>query len=292
MDEVRVVECTASSGAVPGLRLKVSVRAPAWQGYRGLPLDWAVEVVLSRGAWTAKQRRGSADESLVLAARVRRHCGPLGTASRETLEVEVGVDHRVLDRIERFRGGGSIFVRVEGDCIELRGRYQDEPYAQLLRQVEPGGPSAVTEFWSESLELSHASWARILAVLRPPGLRVLEVWLPSGETSNETARRALDRIARAQEEFDHGRYPKVAEEIYKAVEFLQELSGELEPRYGSELASAIKKRAGGITYVANNERHARGELDRVDRPLAQHLLASAKSLVAVYLPSASSKAGQ
>jgi hypothetical protein len=123
-------------------------------------------------------------------------------------------------------------------------------------------------------------------VLRPPGRVVLEVQLPEPGASEEHGRRALGHLDTAQRAFDEARYDEVARLVYKSGEAFQQLGHRVEERYGELAQKTVAKQNTALQALCHPERHDESKVvggHDTDRTMAMHLLASMKSLAAIYL---------
>lgn len=193
-----------------------------------------------------------------------------------------------FDRLERFRAGGRLYVRLEGrfqylSLGRMRGDGSDPIEAVLLSLVNPQRVLWM-DIKGEALEISRDRWiADVLNVLRDPSQVVLEAQLPVAHVDDDAARRALAEIVDAQADFDQGRYVPCAAAIYRALEAIQSCGARLE-RYGTFGARFALEQGKAARSAANEcKRHDEAKLGReptpIDRALALHLLLTAKSLL-------------
>ena len=194
-----------------------------------------------------------------------------------------------VERIERFRCGGPLFVRLESQAQVLvlpQGDAAEIASAIATAYTDPGRVIWV-DVLSESLDARDIWLRNVIAVLRPPGRVLLEVAVPSCITDEPNAHRALAALEKADSEFSIGRYEEVANHVYKALEALQPLLHLVSSASGDMVRGRIKDQGSALAGIANEVRHDEAKLKRavakVDRALAQHLLISAKSLAAVIM---------
>ncbi len=222
----------------------------------------------------------------------------------------------VLDRIEDFRDGRRLHARLEGNLFVLYKtaindtKTDQEPWIDYACNLADNNnrQQLCTKVSSDSMELTHHLWCKeILEILRPPGHEILEVRLPSEPTNEEKAQRALNHLKEAQSAFDEGRYAETARLLYMASEALNELedyiNARFNARYASVIIKSIRDQKKSVRTICNLERHNQKQDssvevpnteqddnlkvkgDKIDRPMAHHLLISMKSLAAIYLTS-------
>lgn len=195
-----------------------------------------------------------------------------------------------LDRIDRFRGGERLYARLEGQFMRwsldgnpLEG--QDEVEAIVAAAADPGRV-IWADVRSESHELSRDVWGvSVLSVLRPPGIVTLEIRLPTDESASQPLKRALAHLNEAQRALDHNQTDRVAQIVYRALDELKGCADQVQTSRGEFITRRLLDERKALASICDPERHGErpsGPTGDVDRTLAQHILAAAKSLVAVF----------
>lgn len=292
MSTSRIIRVDAVTGLVDKLMWTVAARADFWGapphlGY--LALDWVGRVVLSLvpGAPTNAP-------ALVAAWVQREHVTRTFANDDLSLSFETPLPGDALDRVERFRDGGPLFAHVEGSFFVLQFEGESSPRPPLDRAVAVFNQltQRKTALWTnlvrtEPFELTRDQWAAgVIPALRPPGRVVLEVRLPAVAGDEEIARRALGHIDAAQAAFDVNNTGETARLVYRAIDELLQLEHAVERRYGEFMRKRLSDQAKSIKSLCDPERHGErpsGPTGAVDRPLAQHLLVTAKALASLYL---------
>ena len=192
-----------------------------------------------------------------------------------------------LDRIERFRQGGQLYVRVVGHFYMFVAA-ADRSQANLSQEVEDWHDPRVTttyEVRSDDFEMSRDRWStEVLTKLRPPGHRILELSLPSIEAEHEGGQRALRYLKEAQAAFDRGQYDVVASRAYRAIDGLHQAQERFEKHYGKFGARQINVQIKAFKSLCNTERHSEAEHHdglKFDRVLAHHALIGAQDILGV-----------
>lgn len=250
-------------------------------------IDFHGDVVFMDG------RRGVTNqEKAALSTKWIRGASPHGDTlhANRSIHVQLATDlpPGALQRLEELRAGGRFWVTLDG-CFTVFGGLEKlsngQPFAGLLRQFGNQGHSITSPIICDHWELPRDAWLKVINELRPANQVVFEATVPAATASSERAEQVLQKIREAQAAFDEGRYPEVSRLLYVATDWLKKDPSGLEPRYGEEMTRHIKQSLRELSSLANRERHGHpsGEVDRTDRLLAQHLLASVSGYAAIYL---------
>lgn len=194
-----------------------------------------------------------------------------------------------LARLERFRDGERLYARVEGQFMRWSlgdpNAAFDQVEAVLMAAREPR-LILWADVRSEPHELTRDEWgAHVLATLRPPGIVPLEVKLPTVESEAEPVKRALAHLDEAQRALDENKTDRVAHMAYRALDELKHLADRVQANRGEFIGKRLLEERKALASICDPERHGErpsGPTGQVDRVLAQHILAAAKSLVAVF----------
>jgi hypothetical protein len=198
----------------------------------------------------------------------------------------------ILDAIERFRDGGRLFARLQGKLQVFFLKAHDAPLESVLTEVLISAGNDRRTLWQElrgdPFELTRDAWCgEILSKLKARRRVVFEATLPEATALEEHGRRALDHLDKADGAFDDGRYEEAVRLAYMAAEALQQLSAAVEKRYGKLAQKSIANQTSALRTLCNPERHDESKVDadghEIDRLMAMHVLASMRSLAAVYL---------
>ncbi len=169
------------------------------------------------------------------------------------------VDTRILEQLEAFRSGRSLYARVEGRINLLYS-------SQVTRQFQDPSVSLREIIASESFELPLTQWSEeILPRLLPPGKFVVE--LDCSEELGGTASR--DRVNRARRAYYDSRFDDMVAELYKVFEAVLPPAPVDE---GDRLRRTLKNVYKGVKELLNLYRHHNPEVPPLTRPLARYLL--------------------
>ncbi len=194
-----------------------------------------------------------------------------------------------LDAIERFRESGRLFARFEGQLYYLtKGPLitGNAPwFDDLVAMLDGGtGRSPCQDIRSEPFEMRDRWCSEILSALRPPGRLLIEITLPAQH--DDGAQRAVAHLSDARRALDDGRYAEVARVGYRALDEISKLTGRVTERYGAYATARINDQIDKARSLCNPERHGSAPHHdglEFDRPLAEHVLAVATSLVGIVL---------
>lgn len=211
---------------------------------------------------------------------------PLGHSSKLDLTFVTQLPVGALGRLEERRDGSVWHVRLEGSFFVLlagmttRG---EELHPAIIHQFTQR-LSLQDELRSPTWNVPRDTWADALRTLRREHRFMVEVAYPVDQVPDALHEVLPKKLAKAQAAFDDGRYDEVARLVYVVHDWLNKNSAGMKDRYGDAFGKFVAGTVKSLKTVANPERH--GELPelvgRTDRALAQYLLASTQTLVAVY----------
>lgn len=202
----------------------------------------------------------------------------LWTHQSNPLKFESVLPAGAVDRLEEFRAGRRLWARVEGkffygiDCDEV-------PHHQG-RTIQLTSQDPWLDYRTEPFELNQHDWGTALAVLRPPGFTMIELHLPQGAAARNLAA-ATGYLEQAQTHFDAGQWADCLEDLFKCGEALLHERKALEALYDAGLTNLLQHQVSALKGVSNEARH-HPVSDKLDRPLALHLLVSTQSALAIY----------
>jgi hypothetical protein len=191
-----------------------------------------------------------------------------------------------LERIERRRDGGPMFLRLDGAFSFLSCGKDEGDHLQALQKQVFGMQSAQLGLACEPYEVPRDIWNRVLGELRDERRILVEVALPGRHLPEGLADELEGILQRAQAALDQGSFEEVLRLTYAALELMKKNPSQVKKRYGEELYKRIADQRSKLQGMANCERHWTGEgtLHNADRALALHLLISAKTLASLWFP--------
>jgi len=288
----RVKAVQAIRGAVDELVWTLEATQFGWSQEDIRLIAWEGDVAFYRRSMTEKQGVPTLRHQhpgLLLPARWlpgRGDTEPLGHSSKLDLTFVTQLPVGALGRLEERRDGGVWHVRLEGtffallDGMTTRGK---EAHPALLYQFtqrvslqdEPRCPT-----WN----VPRDTWAEVLRTLRREHRFMVEVAYPVDQVPADLHEALPKKLAEAQAAFDEGNHGEVARILYVVYDWLNAHSKETKERYGEGVAKFIAGTVKSLKALANTERHGAAPeiIGRTNRPLAQYLLASTQTLVAVY----------
>lgn len=288
--KARYVSVAAVPGAVDRLEWVFEIGDLGWADL--VPMSFELEVGLYRREHSRQSPRKDPNH-MRLPGRIVGPAQQVRTIPRRGwTQLEVGVDLPVvsLDRIERFRDGSELYVRLEGHVRALaHGTNGDGKSIFELQLLDSSGTAFPLSGQTERLH--REDWNAVLAALRREHRFIMEVALDEGSVPqdlNESLRPALQQ---AQQAFDEGRYAETARLVYVVAEMLKKHPEGVKAHYGEGMYGRLKKAPDPLKAVADRERHYdrnQPELNRVDRSLALYLLTSLKLLLPVWFPAVNS----
>lgn len=275
---------------------------PQWWGvnlWKRLLLDWTGDVVLTRNPIASNSETSREHAPVRLPARWlnRERVTRVDSRHEHSFVFETILTSEVLNRIDDFRNGSSIFARLEGEMLTLIVERTNEdishPYNQpvkrteLWNQLSEFGRSLWGRVVSEPYELSRDFWSRqILGTLRPPGRVLIEMKLPSAGGQSAIASACLKHLGNAQSALDDLRLEEVAAHVHRALEETSKLDEVVKSRYGGLITQRLSEQRDALMEVAARPQPepdaSDGSLPPMTRSLAQHLLLSAWSLCGTY----------
>jgi hypothetical protein len=296
----RITRVVPIAGAVDRLLWDVEF-SPSFWGTFGtrILLDWTGDLVFDKRPIPANSMPPPGSPNWRLAGRwVNRerltHVHPQQTYS---IQIESDLPGDALDRLERFRDSGRLYVRVEAEVTVLLGGILEpgvapdaikSEYGFLLQLRNPSRSMRET-FRTEAFELTRDVWGyEILGALRPPGRFIFEATIPFGTAHEEVAKKGLAHLTESRKALDEGRYAEVARLCYRAIEELAKLSERIETQYGKYGKDRLLIQMKEVRSLCDPERHGSKPVSEdcvFDRPLAEHVLSSVMSFASVVLRS-------
>lgn len=192
-----------------------------------------------------------------------------------------------LDRIEEYRDGGRLFVRIEGKLSVAfagpsKARESHDEIAGILndlgRSMVDSSRVYAVDICTILKEISRDTWSEsILAKLRTPGRHILEVRVPIGQAAGDAAAAAIQSHRAAQLAFDQGRYEETLGACAQALGQIDQLMERIEASYGKGCREVVAEQLRATRDLcAPSSSQAKM---RVDRALAHHLLVVTSSLL-------------
>lgn len=204
------------------------------------------------------------------------------------IRFEARCDGKTIERIEEFRDGGPVHLRLEGEFRVLKKggespvRPEEDRWMKGVAEWLNGAmPQAVLKVLSKDHTLLAEAWSKsVLSILRHPGSFFVEFTTP--HPTGKVAAEVLEHFKKGQAAFERGGYDEVARVLYIALEAVKGHVANVErPQF---VKDRILDRIKALNAVCNRERHKEKngpdeEPVKFDRALAHDALASTASLI-------------
>ncbi len=254
-------------------------------------LDWVGRAVFYREPVAPNSKPGPQHPRMTLDANCRNwgRARQLRMPNPTSLVLVSEITSDALEKIERFRDSGRMYVRIEG-CLTVvvnESENDGHPWLTDLQRLF-GDRRRVphVDVWSASFELTRDLWCdEILSTLQPPGRYVVEV-LPHGVTEREAAGHIMRHVSEAREALTDGRFEEVGRICYRALDELSRLGDAVRERYGKLGRERLADQIQSTKSLCNPSRHGNQPAHdgfSMSRALATHILAVTSSLAGVLL---------